>query len=244
MATDPVILGQESQTSGVLNTKYSLDAGPYQIYNSSTPITIATEGQHVLSFFSTDKAGNNETEQTIGFTIDKTPPEFIIQFNPALQDLQFLATDTSPTQLSSSTINSVLKKGWHGFMPLPMVKAMDQDNVITLTDAAGNQTVLTLQGKDRKHLLKADIKSLTYNSKTVDLSKNLLHFDWLFDKKNNLQVLTQQVQSKNSFNVLAVYGLGKTLIIGKDQNGKISKLINGVDLLKITTNQGDLAWSY
>ena len=243
-AMDPAVNNDPSQTSGVLKISYNLDNSGYQIYSSSTPITASSEGQHVLSFFSTDRAGNNEQEQAIGFTIDKTAPEFAIQFNSAIQDLEFTATDTSPTLLSSSTLLSVIKKGFKGFFPRPVPKLVDQDDIITATDAAGNVSQITLAGKDRRHNLKADIKALTYNGKAADLSKNLLHFDWLYDKKNNLQILTQQVQSKKDFNVLAVYSLSKTLITGKDQAGKISKIINGLGLLKVTTNQGDLNWSY
>lgn len=243
-ATDPVVNSDPSQTSGVLKISYNLDNTGYQTYSTNTPITISAEGQHVISFFSTDRAGNNEQEQTIGFTIDKTAPEFVIKFSPSLQDLQFTATDTSVTQLSSSTVATLIKKGFRGFLSCPPPKVLDQDDVITLTDVAGNISQMTFQAKNRKANLKADIKSLTYNGKAADLSKNFLHFDWLYDKKNNLQILTQQVQSKKDFNILAVYGLNKTLITGKDQSGKINKIINGLDLLTITTNQGDLNWNY
>jgi len=243
-ATDPVISGQESQTSGVLKTVYNLDNSGYQTYSTPTGVVVGAEGQHTVSFFSTDRAGNNEPEQVIAFTIDKTPPEFLIQFNPPLQDLQFTATDTLPTQLSTSTLSSGIKKGFKGFKPFPLPKILDQDSQLTITDAAGNTTQMVLQNKDRKRNLKADIKSLIYNGKPADLSKNLLHFDWQYDKKNNLQFLTQQVQSKKDFNILAIYSLNKTLITGKEKNGKINKVISGLDLLTVTTNLGDLNWSY
>lgn len=243
-AADQIIPGQESQTSGLLKTQYNLDGQGYQTYSTSSPIMITTEGQHSISFFSTDKAGNNEPEQAVVFTIDKTAPEFNIQFNPNIQDLQFTATDTSPTELSSSTLATLIKKGFKGFPKRPLIKVIDSDDAITATDAAGNISQITLAGKDRKHNLKADIKSLTYNGKAAGLSKNILHFDWLYDKKNSLQILTQQIQSKKDFNILAIYGLNKTLVTGKDQSGEINKIISGLDLLTVTTKQGDLSWSY
>ncbi len=127
---------------------------------------------------------------------------------------------------------------------IPALKFVDSDNIITATDAAGNVTQIILKDKDRKHQLKADVKSLSYNGQNSDINKSLFHFDWLYDKKNNLQVLTQQIQSKKDFNILSVYGLNKTLITGKDVNGKISKLLNGLVLLKVTTSKGDFNWSY
>ncbi len=231
-AIDPVAGNNSSQTSGVLNTRYSLDGSGYQAYDQ--PVVVSSEGIHTVSFFSTDKAGNNEQHQTIVFTIDKTAPELVVRFNPDLEDLQFTATDTLPALLSSTS--SLISR--------PSLKVLDQDDVITATDAAGNRTIMTLQGKGRKNTLKADIKSLTYNGKAADLSANLLHFDWSFDRKGVPQVLTQQVQSKKDYNILAIYMLNKTLLIGKDQTGKINKTLNGLALIKITTNQGDLNWSY
>ena len=121
---------------------------------------------------------------------------------------------------------------------------MDNDDQITATDAAGNITQIDLASKDRKHQDKAQIKSLSYNGQLVDLSKNLLAFDWSFDKKQNLSTLNQHVRSKKDFNIDALYSGTKTTITGKDQSGKINKSFNSIVLLKITTNKGDLDWNY
>jgi hypothetical protein len=241
-ATDPVVEGQP--TSGVLTTFYKLDNDTtYRTYTGPIgPIT--NEGEHYFAFFSTDRAGNNEPEQTITFTIDKTPPELIIQFNPALKDLQFIATDTLSTTLATSSLQSGIRPFKRFPFPIPWAKVKDEGNVITATDAAGNQTVLTLQDKDRKRSLKADIKSLSYNGKKADISKTNLHFDWLFDKKGNLKLLVQNIQAKKDFNISAIYDGKKTILLGKDSKGKINKTLAGLVLLKIATNKGDLEWSY
>ncbi|OGI78974.1 hypothetical protein A3F19_03055 [Candidatus Nomurabacteria bacterium RIFCSPHIGHO2_12_FULL_37_29] len=223
-AIDPIITGQENQTSGVLKTSYNLDNASYQTYLPSNVININTEGHHILKFFSTDKAGNNETEQSLTFTIDKTAPEFVIQFNPSSKDLQFTGTDNL-SNISNITI-------------------LDQDDVITLTDQAGNITQIKLKDKERKHKLKAEIRSLSYNNQLVDITKNKLVFNWKFDKQENLKKLIQRVKSKKDFNIDAIYEDGNTIITGKDQNGKISKLLSGLTLLKISTEKGDLNWGY
>jgi hypothetical protein len=259
-AQDFIISGKENQTSGILKLNYQLDGGDWQQATSSDSnlsltlstlgeginkvLLITAEGQHILTFYSTDRAGNNEPEQTINFTIDKTPPEFMIQFNPALQDLAFTATDTLPTTLATSSLASSIKPSKARPFPIPWVKIKDEGNIITATDAAGNITVLTLKDKDRKRQLKAEIKSLSYNGKLTDINKTWFHFDWLFDKKGILKLLTQNVQAKKDFNISAIYDGKKTRLLGRDQKNKINETKSGLVLLKVSTNQGDFNWSY
>ena len=57
-------------------------------------------------------------------------------------------------------------------------------------------------------------------------------------------MLSQYVSSKKDYNVLAVYGGKNTTFVGKDSSGKILKTEPGLKILKITTNNGDLSWSY
>ncbi len=245
-AIDPVIPGQESQTSGVLKTQVSVDGGEYvaclppplpspQGGGNGCKLTITSEGQHIISFFSTDKAGNNEQEQTISFTIDKTPPEFVIQYNPLVQDLDFTATDTTITQLATTTLSS---KGF----PVRKIKLIDNDDIITATDQAGNTAQIKLKDKSRKKNLKAEIKSIIYNDQPADISKNNLSFNWQLDKSGNLKALDQQVRSRKDFNLEASFKNNQTVVSGKDQSGKIKKTLNGLVLLKVTTDKGDLEW--
>jgi len=62
--------------SGVLDIEYNLDnAGYIKIAGDSASFTVLSEGNHTLYFFSADKAGNNEQEQTINFKIEKPAEE-------------------------------------------------------------------------------------------------------------------------------------------------------------------------
>ena len=234
-AADPVVDNNASTTSGVLKIQYSLDNGATTTYQST--IVVATETPHTLSFFSTDKAGNNEAVQTISFSIDKTAPEFLIQFSPSLQDLVFTATDTLPTIVTSTTTPIKLK-------PRPPVKVVDQDNIITATDAAGNTTQITLKDKNRKKNMQAQIQSLNYNGTGQDISKNTLAYSWSLDKTGNLKSLIQNVAAKKTYNILAIYDGKNTSLVGIDKSGIILKSLKGLDLLTITTAKGDLAWGY
>jgi triacylglycerol esterase/lipase EstA (alpha/beta hydrolase family) len=235
-ANDPVLVGHEAETSGVLGVKYSLDGGEYLNYSSSTPIKVASEGVHLVKFFATDRAGNNEQENEISFVIDKIAPELQITFDPGINDIVFTATDTLPTLISgTSTQISKLKKG---------PKVTDSDSVVTATDSAGNVTILTLKDKDRRKNTKAEIKSLSYNGKLADITKTNLSFSWQLDKKQNLKELNQRVKSKKDFNIEASYENEKTKIQGRDGTGKINQTVTGLKILKILTDKGDFNWSF
>jgi hypothetical protein len=221
-AQDPIVDNNASTTSGLLKIQYSLDNSATTTYQS--PISVTSEGLHTISFFSTDRAGNNEQAQTISFTIDKTAPEAVIQFNPLLKDIQFTGSDNIST--SSKVI------------------VVDNINDILLTDQAGNTTDIKLKEKNRKVSMQSTIQSLSYNGAAQDVSKNILVFLWTYDKSGNLTKLSQNVAAKKTYVILAVYNGKKTSLVGLDKTGIILKSITGLDLLKITTNKGDLNWSY
>lgn len=215
-----VNLSATDNLSGVLDIEYSLDNASYQKdAGGAAEIIISNEGSHTLTFFSTDRAGNNEPEKTTTFTIDKTAPEAQIQFDPAVKDLKFSSAESN-------------------------VAVSDNDDKIVLTDQAGNTTEIKLMGKNRKILMSAEIKSIKYNGVLADISKNKMAFLWFYDKKGNLKMLSQHVKSKNDYNILAVYNGKNTRIIGKDSSGRISKTESGLKIIRITTDNGDLNWSY
>jgi Lecithin:cholesterol acyltransferase len=94
-ALDPITNNNPAQTSGVLKIQYNLDNAGYKIctipplYASTSAkmagdlkykgylgcgISITADGNHTIKFFSTDKAGNNESEQSFSFVINKNAP--------------------------------------------------------------------------------------------------------------------------------------------------------------------------
>lgn len=225
-AVDPAVAGHEDETSGVLATKYSLDGGGYRPYDAAQPITASGEGTHTLSFFSTDRAGNNEPAQALSFVIDKTPPELAARFDPAAEDLAFTGTDAGAT----------------GAVAVPAAVAYD-DDAVTATDRAGNTATLALRKRDEKRRLKAEFVSLRYNGIPSTLPKNSLDFSWLFDRKGALALLVQHARSKD-FSVSAVYGKGRTVIAGRGVSGKTSKIADGLALLQVATDKGVLRWSF
>jgi pimeloyl-ACP methyl ester carboxylesterase len=221
---DPITLGQEMPTSGILKTQYNLNQQGWVDYHS--PIVVANEGNYTLEFFSTDKAGNNEAVQTLHFVIDKTAPELGIKFNPQTKDLSFVGKDnlTTTSQLT----------------------LLDLDDNITVKDQAGNITELKLKEKGRKKTLKAEIKALSYNGVNQDINPNSLKVNWQTDKQGQLKELHQAMRSKKDYNVKAEYNskTNKTKLEGKDALGRINKTLAGLVLLNTFTDKGDLKWEY
>jgi hypothetical protein len=158
------------------------------------------------------------------YTQDTIAPEVVIEFDPIKKDLKFTGKDN--LSLSSE------------------ITITDKDDIITLTDKAGNTTEIKLKDKNRKITMKAEIKSIKYNGKLADTSKNKMAFLWLFDKKGKLTMLSQYVSSKKDYNVLAVYNGKNTTLLSKDSSGRIMKTEKGLKILKIATNNGDLSWGY
>ncbi len=75
-AKDPVLSGNEHTTSGIFDIEYNLNnTGFRKNLGEAATITISKRGSHVLSFFSVDKAGNNEAPQTIYITVRKSESE-------------------------------------------------------------------------------------------------------------------------------------------------------------------------
>ncbi len=62
-----VTLASNDTLSGVENIKYSVDGGSLQTY--SVPFAVSGNGNHSVTFFATDRAGNIEEIKTLSFTI-------------------------------------------------------------------------------------------------------------------------------------------------------------------------------
>jgi hypothetical protein len=74
-----VSLTASDNLSGVGSTSYAVDGGATQ---TGTGFTLSDEGDHTVTFFSTDKAGNTEAARTAHVKIDKTAPTIGHSFTP------------------------------------------------------------------------------------------------------------------------------------------------------------------
>jgi parallel beta-helix repeat protein len=67
-----VTLSAIDNLSGVGSTWYKIDSGYWRIYTTS--FTVSGEGQHTVSYYSFDQAGNQEDANSVSFKIDTTAP--------------------------------------------------------------------------------------------------------------------------------------------------------------------------
>jgi len=67
-------LSASDEASGVKETKYRVDGGPWNTYTAGFTLSSFADGAHTIGYCSSDKAGNSEAEKTIPVILDKTPP--------------------------------------------------------------------------------------------------------------------------------------------------------------------------
>ena len=75
-----VTLNSVDEVSNINITKYRIDGGEWHIYDST--ITLSTDGNHEVDYYTIDNAGNNYSSSTT-FKIDKTPPSVSIISGPS-----------------------------------------------------------------------------------------------------------------------------------------------------------------
>jgi outer membrane protein assembly factor BamB len=91
-----VTLTPTDNLSGLQGTFYKIDGGPTQLYQS--PFTIQTDGSHTVNYWTNDKAGNNETQQSLVVNVDINAPSTQIStgsgFYPSPTQVTLTATDS------------------------------------------------------------------------------------------------------------------------------------------------------
>jgi len=80
-AVDPLL--STVPASGVAATYYSVDSPNYLTYTQSFQLS---EGQHSVSYYSRDKAGNNESPKSVMLFVDGTPPQSAIHVSGYADD--------------------------------------------------------------------------------------------------------------------------------------------------------------
>jgi hypothetical protein len=96
-----VTLSATDGVSGVDKTEYSFDSTAWTIYTS--PFNITTEGNTVISYHSTDNAGNAETTKSQTIKIDKAVPSgsILIDYGDAYTNLTSATLTLTATDATS-----------------------------------------------------------------------------------------------------------------------------------------------
>ncbi|MEK6959467.1 MAG: hypothetical protein AABW59_05495 [archaeon] len=102
--------------SGCKKTYYLLDTNPgagvsyidgnFIDYNVLVPITISTDGNYEIQYYSTDNVDHNETTNTTYLLIDKTDPASFTSSNPTAADFNQVRSDWNASSDALSGMNS------------------------------------------------------------------------------------------------------------------------------------------
>lgn len=139
-----VTLAATDATSGVQTTYYSVDGGAAQ---AGTSLTLSAEGEHTVTFWSVDVAGNVEPSQTVTVKLDKTAPTITAMrnlldyaaahsgWNNTDVTASYTASDAGGSGLASSSTGS------HVFSN----EGAGQGHTFTVYDVAGNSASASIE---------------------------------------------------------------------------------------------------
>lgn len=210
-----VTLTPTDDNSGVLETKYSLDAGlTFSAY--TVPVTISKEGTTEFRYFSVDKAGNNEIVKSFQIKIDKTSPETTLQFDTGTKTFVF------QPEISSSSSCTKTK--------------------CTISDQSGNTTVLQFAQLKILTSYTLTLQSIAYNGVTQKFSGNGLVV--IFEEKNGkIKKFVQTLLVKNQEISVIDYNSSKdqsTIYTLKPDKTRSKQVLPGKKILQIITSNGSL----
>ena len=77
-------LAATDATSGVANRFYTIDGGSQQTYSGT--VTVSTQGDHTVTYWSVDNAGNTEITNTTHIKLDNVKPATTLTTSPASPD--------------------------------------------------------------------------------------------------------------------------------------------------------------
>jgi len=212
----------------------------------SQPVVVSTETPgEAVSGAATDFAGNTSTS-TITVKLDKTPPEAVVQFNPATHDLAVQGVD------ALSGVNS------GNVAPSSVVLLNDKVDVFEraelrtykIYDLAGNLLVLTERVCAGQNGLSASVETLQYNNgAVVHVPFNRQLFAWVSNGSGSLFDLAQEAvagEGGNATFVGAVYNAERDeTIIKRKAAGVTTQVVKpGLVLVEIATEGGTLAIKY
>ena len=214
---------------GIDYTMYKLNDEDWQQYLN--PLLFSDEGHYKIEFYSVDNDENMEDVKSVEFDIDKTPPEAEIKFNVDTLDVDIIGHDSS----GSAEVN---------VSNLPRKK-----NSIKVTDQAGNTLELIGKEKERGHNAKVVIESLKYNQDdSIDIDPARLLINYNLDNATlDLRKLTQTFEIRGELKIKLIYSAktDKTQVITKVKGqGKVKEELSGIRILKLTTENGTLNYSY
>ncbi len=230
-----VTLTASDNLSGVARTEFNLDGAGWGPYAGT--IAITGEGIHALRYRSRDRADNLESARMLTVQIDLTPPEAVLQFDPAAQDLKVVGRDLLSGVLDPTSATTAAT---------PAGEGRRERRTYRIQDRADNTLVLVVDVKREGHELKASVVSTSYNGAApVAAPENRLAFEWSLAAGATLKELEQEIEvgaEETRREVQAKFEAKKneTTIEIETRGRERSIKRPGLVLLRLATDQGRL----
>jgi hypothetical protein len=157
VSTPSFTLDAADATSGVAATSYDLDGGPTQAYSGAVPIP---DGQHAVSYWSLDNAGNEETHHTTAtIKVDTADPTGAITSPTGAADVrQTIAVSSDSADATSGVDSALFQRSPHDAGSWTDIGAADTSspysvnlNTTLIADGLYDVRVVTTDNAGRSH---------------------------------------------------------------------------------------------
>jgi hypothetical protein len=224
----------------------------------SAPVTVSVDGAgQIVTGSATDLAGN-VTSGSVTINLDQTPPEAFVQFDPSNKDILLFGRD-SLSGVAPGPVAPI------SVQPVPDTDHSEHDadrginrdgkktndrraelRTYQFLDLAGNSLLLVVEVGRHEESETVRLLKLLYNGRAVlNLARNEATFEWEYDQDGTLSELRQtlnEFEGENSLKWDATYESrrGATTIEQESPGQKQKIIVPGLDLLQITTSNGQL----
>lgn len=233
-----VALSATDALSGVAATEFSLDGAAWTSY--AAPFTVTAEGAHTIAYRSRDVAGNTEISRDLAVNIDRTPPEAVLRFDPAVQDVVVTGTDAGSGVVAGSLRPTVTQtaKDEHA-----------ERRTYRVADGAGNLLVLVVDVRRSGRELHASVASIRYNDGAERLVGTAGYgAEWSLDTQGGLakldvelEIASGRLRQEASAQFSARTGQTRIEVEG-DGEQRVTRA--GLAIPRLTTDRGRLALAY
>lgn len=216
--------------TGLDRIEYSFDNLNWQKY--LTPLVLDKEGIITIYYRSFDLVQNQEQTKQTEIKIDKTAPESNIFVDPDIDDLIVKGLDDNHTtvqRLDNTETNN------------------ENDAIYIITDESGHTLKIDVRERDKVEKDKFRIYSLQYDSQPVSILENNYFNIFFQDKKEKLNIKEQIFYLKDEIKIKIQYDVKKdqsVIIERENKEEKIKEVRDGLIILKLNTNHGQLEVKY
>lgn len=217
------------QGLGVDYTMFKVDDQDWEIYSNAMKFT--SEGHHKIEFYSADKDENLEEIKKIEFDIDKTLPEVKIYVDQTVRDLVVQGLDQNLDKVDKQDNTNTGRA---------------DDAFYIISDLAGNNLKLDVRNWDKEQKDRFRISSISYNNQLKALEKNYYNIRYK-DNNDSLIVDEQTFSLEDDTKIKIKYDSDKnqsSIKIKDSGEEKIKDSLDGLVILQLITNKGNLEYSY